>query len=129
MVIEAEFSEGSSRPEADRENDLLPGRSRDRAFCILCDQIVRLVTPQETEEMFRANWVELMRLTEEGRIHRIHNSKGRIRICFNSLQGVEREVRTRTFVFLKPCNTFQAPPEPDRTSKGQFFDNQGGRRV
>jgi hypothetical protein len=109
MFIHAEFSEGSNNPEAGRKRDLLPGRSRDRAFCILCDQIVRLVTPQESEEMFKANWVELMRLTEQGKIHRIHNSRGRIRICFNSLQGIEKEVRTQEFVFLKPCNTFQAP--------------------
>ncbi len=109
MFIVEEFSEGSTQPEAGSESGRLPERSRDRAFCILCDRIVRLVTPQESEEMFKANWVELMQLTEQGKIHRIHNSKGRIRICFNSLLGIEKEVRTQEFVFLEPCNAFRAP--------------------
>lgn len=61
-------------------------RSINRAYCLSCDSYVRLLTPRETGERFNANWAEFSRLVARGVIHRIHNSKGEIRICSSSLE-------------------------------------------
>lgn len=77
------------------------------AFCAQCGTLVRSITPQETEEEYQANWVELARLTEQGIVHRIEAAEDGIRICVNSLRGLRRPL-SRRYVVLKPCaETFE----------------------
>ncbi|MGQ0540277.1 MAG: hypothetical protein ACT4O9_00335 [Blastocatellia bacterium] len=77
-------------------------RSRTRAFCVICGKRVRLITPLETEQIYRANWVEILKVLEKSEIHRIHNSNGSILICANSLLKARLGKRKKTFVVLKP---------------------------
>ncbi|MBC7899563.1 MAG: hypothetical protein H7070_05870 [Saprospiraceae bacterium] len=79
-------------------------RSRSTAFCVRCGTLVKLITPQETDEMYRANWVEMVRLTEEGSIHRIHNSQGSLQFCLNSMQTAESKNRKTKSITLKPLD-------------------------
>lgn len=80
------------------------GRSSSTAFCVLCDMYVRLVTPQETDEMYRANWVEMVRLTEEGAIHQIHNSRGSLQFCLNSMRITKNKDQKIRSITLKPLD-------------------------
>lgn len=84
-------------------NSVSPNRrSRSRAFCVVCGKRVRLVTPLETEHIYRANWVEILKVLEKSEIHRIHNSNGSILICANSLLKTRLGKRKKTVVVLKP---------------------------
>ena len=77
-------------------------RSSNRAFCLACKSYVRLLTPRETGERFRANWAEFGRLADLGIIHRIHDRKGEIKICLSSLERAKL-ARNKRFLILKPC--------------------------
>src|SRR2546430_2257066 len=77
--------------------------SRRIAFCSVCDMYVQLVTPQESDRMFLANWGKMVRLTEKGGIHQIQNSLGELQYCSNSMRirPVNPKVKTIT---LKPLD-------------------------
>jgi hypothetical protein len=76
-------------------------RSVNRAYCPSCEVHVQLLTPRETGERFKANWAEFSRLVAKGAIHRIHNSKGEIRVCSSSLERTTDD-RGKKFLFLAP---------------------------
>lgn len=76
-------------------------RSLSTTFCMRCDRYVYLVMPEETKELFPGSWARLLSLAERGVVHRIHDSEGWIRLCFNSLKLEETKVQ-RHFVTLKP---------------------------
>lgn len=79
-------------------------RSQSTAFCIVCGIYVRLATSQEAEELYRTNWVEMVRLTEVGSIHRILNSQGNVRFCVNSMQIPKNKDRKIELIVLKPLD-------------------------
>lgn len=66
-------------------------RSKSKAFCLLCRIRVNLKSFQQAADYCRTNELEVQFLAERNELHRIHNSKGEIRICAESL----RELRTR----------------------------------
>ncbi len=77
-------------------------RSLSTAFCLRCGKYVHLVMPEETKELFPGIWAKLLHLAEQGAVHRIHDSEGWIRLCFNSLKLAESKKREPHFVTLKP---------------------------
>jgi|KBSSwiStaDraftv2_1062776.scaffolds.fasta_scaffold75662_2 hypothetical protein len=90
------------------EREIEPGlRSANRAFCLACKSYVRLLTPRETGERYRANWAEFARLADLGIIHRIHDRKGEIKICLNSLERAKLARNYRRFLILKPCGLLE----------------------
>ena len=78
-------------------------RSENKAFCISCRSLVRLLTPLETGQRFKANWAEFSRLVDLGVIHRVHNRRGEIRVCSGSLEQQRSKEFERT-VLLQPCS-------------------------
>ena len=79
-------------------------RSRSTAFCMVCGIYVRLAKSQEAEDLYRTNWVEMVRLTEVGAIHRILNSQGNVRFCVNSMRIPENKNRKIELIILKPLD-------------------------
>ena len=104
MRIEQPDTELSSERSGTKRVVARVGRSKNRAFCILCNRYVKLLTPKETEEIYKANWVEVVRLTESGRVHRIHNAAGAIRICYESLSQLDTGSKKRRVVKLAPIS-------------------------
>lgn len=60
-------------------------RSRSRAYCPRCEKPVELMSFEEAAEFYKANVGDIEALTETGELHRVHNSKGKVLICSDSL--------------------------------------------
>lgn len=67
------------------------GRTRTQAFCFRCECQVSLMSFQQETELDDIDRMEITRLDENGLVHRIHNSKGQILICLNSVQQAKRQ--------------------------------------
>jgi len=79
-------------------------RTGDSAFCLLCEEQVRLLTPEEVEEDHGLDREEIIRRGQVGILHWLHNSRGQIRVCSGSLQQKRsRRVRSSEVVILRPC--------------------------
>jgi hypothetical protein len=63
-------------------------RSRGKAFCVSCQRQVNLITFDTAIIVLCVNPDDFLRLLEEGNIHRLHNSKGKILACLNSVKKV-----------------------------------------
>lgn len=61
-------------------------RTRTEAFCLLCKTRVSLMTIEQTKKLYASNWNDVLRLADDGEVHLIHNSKGELQVCINSLQ-------------------------------------------
>jgi hypothetical protein len=61
-------------------------RTSTKAFCIVCQRRVNLITFDTAIIVLCVDPDGFLRLLEEGRIHRLHNSKGRILACLNSVR-------------------------------------------
>jgi hypothetical protein len=62
-----------------------PYRTRDRALCPLCEKPVKLFSFAETADYFKTELSEIENLAETGKLHRIHNNRGKVMICAESL--------------------------------------------
>lgn len=60
-------------------------RSRKSAFCPVCDRPVPLVSDSAAEGLFKVEIDDLMKLAAMGRLHRLHNIRGRLMFCGDSL--------------------------------------------
>ncbi len=60
-------------------------RSRCRAYCPRCEKPVDLMSFEESAEFYKTNVGSIEALTEAGDLHRVHNSKGKVLICGESL--------------------------------------------
>jgi hypothetical protein len=60
-------------------------RSRRRAFCLRCEKPVDLMNFEDAAAFYKTNVGSIEALTEAGDLHRVHNSKGEISICCESL--------------------------------------------
>jgi hypothetical protein len=60
-------------------------RSRRRAFCPRCEKPVDLMSFEDAAAFYKTNVGSIEALTEAGDLHRVHNSKGKILICCESL--------------------------------------------
>ena len=74
--------EKSAAPERVRAT---PYRTRDRALCPLCEKPVKLMTFSESAEFFKTETAEIEYLANSGKLHRIHNNRGKVMICAESL--------------------------------------------
>jgi hypothetical protein len=74
-------------------------RLRDRAYCPICEKLVRLASIAESIEMFRSDNSDITRLAEERKLHRLHNRRGEVMICSDSLFATFDSRQTR---LLKP---------------------------
>jgi sulfur relay (sulfurtransferase) DsrF/TusC family protein len=64
-------------------------RSEKQAFCFICEKQVSLLTFQQASELNETNRLKITKHLEKGLLHRIHNSKGEVSICRDSLQKAE----------------------------------------
>jgi hypothetical protein len=62
-----------------------PYRTRDRAFCPDCDKPVKLLSFAEAEDFVKTGFENILRLAEMHELHRLHNRKGVVMICADSL--------------------------------------------
>lgn len=60
-------------------------RSRCRAFCPRCEKPVDLMSFDESAEFYKTNVGSIEALAESGDLHRVHNRKGKVLICCESL--------------------------------------------
>jgi hypothetical protein len=60
-------------------------RTENRAFCIKCNKPVDLVLFGEVAEKLKTNYPEVYRLSNQGNLYRLHNEKGKVMICLESL--------------------------------------------
>ncbi len=61
-------------------------RSRGKGFCVSCQRQVSLITFDTAIIVLCVNPDDFLQLLEEGKIHRLHNSKGRILACLDSVK-------------------------------------------
>jgi hypothetical protein len=62
-----------------------PYRTRDQAFCPDCDKPVHLLSFEEATEFVKTGFENILRLAEMHELHRLHNRKGVVMICADSL--------------------------------------------
>lgn len=60
-------------------------RGRTRAYCPRCERPVQLISDSRAEGLFKAELPELLSLATRGLLHRLHNSKGILMFCGDSL--------------------------------------------
>ncbi len=60
-------------------------RSRSRAFCPRCEKPVDLMNFEEAAAFCKTDVCDIEALAESGELHRVHNSKGNVLICCESL--------------------------------------------
>jgi ribosomal protein S20 len=82
-------------------------RSQTRAFCFLCDAQVELISMAQAAERCRTTQYEIYQLVEQGEVHRIHNSKGSIMVCRNSLEKAKNDFHDAQTIILKPLELCQ----------------------
>ena len=66
----------------------LPGhtfRRSDAAYCFICQKPVKLLTFSQAAGFFETDVAHFCRLSEMSDLHRIHNRKGKVMICGDSL--------------------------------------------
>ncbi len=62
-----------------------PYRTADRALCPLCEKPVKLLSFSDTADFIKADIREIENLAKNGKLHRIHNNRGLVMICTESL--------------------------------------------
>ena len=62
-------------------------RTRNQASCFKCENVTELLTFSQAAEFCRTTLYDIYRRAEKGDFHLIHNSKGEVLICQNSLQN------------------------------------------
>ena len=60
-------------------------RLSDRAFCPVCQKLIKLVSFADAAAMFRTDEDDITGLAESLKLHRVHNRRGKIMICTDSL--------------------------------------------
>ncbi|HQU84054.1 MAG TPA: hypothetical protein PKY59_13045 [Pyrinomonadaceae bacterium] len=75
-------------------------RTRNQAFCAFCELQVGLVAIEKAAENYQTTSVEIVVLAEKGIVHRLHNAKGKVMLCANSLFDAETHLQqTRSMSF------------------------------
>ncbi|HSK71819.1 MAG TPA: hypothetical protein VK892_09005 [Pyrinomonadaceae bacterium] len=60
-------------------------RSESAAYCLVCEKEVELKTFEQAAETLKTDFGEILALAEAKKIHRLHNSRGAVVICGESL--------------------------------------------
>jgi hypothetical protein len=66
-------------------------RTHNRAFGFLCQTITPLLTFRQAAQICEMTVEEVLRCATGGAVHRLHNSRGEVLICRNSLQKIATE--------------------------------------
>lgn len=82
------------RKKAERE------RTKTQAFCLMCKTQTMLVTVGEASQVHQFTLDEISQYVAAGVFHRIHNSRGEVLICQNSL--LEAETDSQKTLPLRP---------------------------
>ena len=82
-------------------------RSRSHAYCFLCQEQVELISTAQAAQMSALTRHEIYQCAENGEVHRIHNSKGKIMICRSSLKSAQTDLHNAQTIILKPLEVFQ----------------------
>jgi DNA-binding LytR/AlgR family response regulator len=72
-------------------------RTENEAYCLLCEREVELKTFEQAAEILKTNFREILDLAEAGQVHRLHNSRGRVVICSESLSEILEKRPTQRF--------------------------------
>jgi len=62
-----------------------PYRTSDRALCPLCEKPVKLLSFSDAADFIKTETAEIENLAKTGKLHRIHNNRGKVMICAESL--------------------------------------------
>ena len=81
--IDAEQTQTGTKTEA--YIDAIYLRRRSAAYCPLCEKLVELLGFSEAADLFNTDTDDIELLANAGEIHRIHNSRGKVLICSDSL--------------------------------------------
>jgi hypothetical protein len=73
---------------------LFPRRT-DKAFCIVCDKPVDLLSFKASANLFNTDLQDIEFLAGRGEVHRIHNRHGEVRVCAASLFSAFEDRPTR----------------------------------
>jgi mannose/fructose/N-acetylgalactosamine-specific phosphotransferase system component IIB len=79
--------------EGQNENTASGKRTSEYTFCPLCEMLVDLYSLERAATHCNADAEEISRLIQTRSLHCLHNSKGEVLICFNSLQNAYDFVR------------------------------------
>jgi hypothetical protein len=60
-------------------------RGNTRAYCPKCERPVQLISDSKAEDIFRSELPDLLSLATRGVLHRLHNSRGTLMFCGDSL--------------------------------------------
>ena len=72
--------------ETNRKRLLSEGfRRSDQAFCLICQKPVKLLTFLQTADFFEIDVSHVYRLSEKSELHLLHNRKGKVMVCGDSL--------------------------------------------
>ena len=75
------------RKKAERE------RTKTQAFCLLCKKQTTLVGVDAAAQVHQFTLDEISQYVADGVFHQIHNSKGEILFCQNSLRQAESDLQ------------------------------------
>ena len=84
----------SAPPDKSERIRATPYRTRDRAFCPECEKPVKLLSFAEADEFLKTGFENILRLAETNMLHRLHNRKGVVMICADSLFRLLENRRT-----------------------------------
>ncbi|MBK9153932.1 MAG: hypothetical protein IPM25_06900 [Chloracidobacterium sp.] len=65
------------------------------AFCLVCSKQVELISFDRAAELFHTDLQDIEFLAKAGSIHKVHNRKGKVLACINSLFECFDNRRTR----------------------------------
>jgi hypothetical protein len=74
-----------------------PYRTLNLAFCQICRKTVELKTLEQAAETLKANYNEIKFLAENHQLHRLNNSRGKLKFCAESLFDVLERRPTQSF--------------------------------
>jgi hypothetical protein len=70
-------------------------RAVDTAFCPVCEKLVRLMSFTESANLLETAVSDAQDLAERHVLHRVHNNRGEIMICSESIIACFREQETQ----------------------------------
>jgi hypothetical protein len=60
-------------------------RLSDHAFCPVCQKLIKLVSYSDAAAIFKTDEDDIADLAESLKLHRVHNRRGKVMICTDSL--------------------------------------------
>jgi hypothetical protein len=70
-------------------------RLKDRAYCPMCEKLVRLLSFSDAAAIFRTDVNDIEKLGINGRLHRLHDRRAKLMICTDSVFSHLDRMQTR----------------------------------